>query len=78
MEAAYSGPANANGNDTVLFTGDLTADSFDYLSDVAFRDLVLRIKDTGETLKFTDWFWELNARWSSSSSVTAACFWLPM
>jgi Ca2+-binding RTX toxin-like protein/pimeloyl-ACP methyl ester carboxylesterase len=57
MEAAYSGPANANGNDTVLFTGDLTADSFDYLSDVAFRDLVLRIKDTGETLKFTDWFW---------------------
>ena len=59
MEAAYWGPPNQNGNDTVLFLGDLTADSFDYLSDAAFRDLVLRIKDTGETLTFTDWFWGL-------------------
>jgi len=59
MEAAYWGPPNQNGNDTVLFMGDLTADSFDYLSDAAFRDLVLRIKDTGETLTFKDWFWGL-------------------
>lgn len=77
MEAAYWGPPNQNGNDTVLFTGDLTADSFDYLSDAAFRDLILRIKDTGETLTFTDWFWGIEHqveqfKFSDGSGLLAA------
>jgi Ca2+-binding RTX toxin-like protein len=54
----YWGVANPNGMDTVQFGAGLVADSFDYIGKGLNEggDLILRIKDTGETLTIKNWF----------------------
>ena len=49
---------NPSGTDTVQFGEGLTADSFDYIGKSLNEggDLILRIKDTGETLTIKNWF----------------------
>jgi len=58
IQRGINGSGNINGSDTVLFGEGLTPDSFDYLSTglATGGDLVIRIKDTGETLTIKNWF----------------------
>ncbi|HOG16695.1 MAG TPA: calcium-binding protein [Syntrophales bacterium] len=58
IQRGINGSSNLNGSDTVLFGEGLTPDSFDYLSTglATGGDLVIRIKDTGETLTIKNWF----------------------
>lgn len=50
--------SSSNGTDTVQFGEGLTADSFDYIEKGLQEggDLILQIKDTGETLTIKNWF----------------------
>jgi Ca2+-binding RTX toxin-like protein len=68
-----------NGTDTVQFGEGLTADSFDYMGKGLNEggDLILRIKDTGETLTIKNWFVDLQYQvdkfhFADNSELTAA------
>ena len=56
-----------NGTDTVQFGEGLTADSFDYIGNGLNEggDLLLKIKDTGETLTIKNWFSLGTIKWTS-------------
>jgi len=64
------------GIDTIQFGDGLTADSFDYFGNSA-SDLILRIKDAGETLTIDRWFQSADNqvarfRFADGSEMTAA------
>ncbi len=75
----YGEVVNRNGYDTVQFGEGLTADSFDYIGEGSNKggNLVLRIHETGETLKFDRWlsgeFYQVDRfKFADGTELTAA------